>query len=172
MSIAKTLGLLGLLVLMAVCLTSLSGVAGAQPTLTSSFFEAECVISRDNQLSSCPGDPSEFLPDTKCYPCSIGDGKAGDCLAYCDGENGGSCHCEVEEACENQGSVTSGGGCEQHSSGGGGDHGSSLAQLTETAPSQHGWECSWTNKRSDGEGGSSSLTVDAYVSCVGLNGAP
>jgi hypothetical protein len=147
---------LGLLFLVAVLWVSLRGAAGAQvlPTLTSSFFEAECNISHKTQLSSCPGDPSEFLPGTKCYSCSIGDGKPGDCLAYCDGEDGRDCHCEAEEVCP-AGSVVSGGGCELHSSG------DSVAQLTETSPSASGWECSWRHE----EG---SLNVDAYVSCVGI----
>jgi hypothetical protein len=146
---------LGLLFLVAVLWASLGGVAGAQQTVTSSFFEAECNISHKTQLS-CPKD-FEFLPGTKCYSCSIGDGKPGDCLAYCNGEYGGSCHCEAEEVCP-AGSAVSGGGCELHSSG------DSVAQLTETSPSASGWECSWRHE----EG---SLIVDAYVSCVGLGTA-
>jgi hypothetical protein len=68
---------LGLLFLVAVLWASLRGIAGAQQTLTSSFFEAECVINHSTQLRSCPGDPTEFLPGTKCYSCSIGDGNRG-----------------------------------------------------------------------------------------------
>ena len=164
MRIAKQLVLV---LLGALFWTSLSGVARAQPPkLSSSFFEAECDFNHKTQLSSCPGDPSEFPPGAKCYSCTIGDGKPGDCLAYCDGEDGGTCHCEAEEVCEAQGSVTSGGGCELHSSG---DSESSHAVLIETAPSQNGWECSWRSHGSSGDEGGS-LSVDAYVSCVGISG--
>ena len=133
-------------------LTSLWLPGFARAALTTNFSEGECSFSSSNRTACPTGDDETFINAT-CYKCSIGDGKPGSCLAYCDSEDGGTCHCEVEETCP-EGAVISGGGCELHSG---------SVNLIETAPSANGWECSWSKNERFSPG----PDVDTYAVCVG-----